>query len=206
MSPLRFSHLLIGGLALAGGLKATTVLMDLGAGGDGSAPAGAALAQEAPATPTPAPAPAPIESCPIPEELLQAIRSERDLLAKQKGSMTQRRAEIELAEEKLQIETARLSELKTAIEDLLAKVERSESADVERLVKLYTNMKPADAAQIMNEIDIGVAVTVLGKMAERDAGPILARLSMVRARAVSKIILERSKLPGDQDLNGIVLQ
>lgn len=202
MSPLRFSHLLIGGLALAGGLKATTVLMDLGAGGDGSAPAGAAVAQEAPATP----APAPIESCPIPEELLQAIRSERDLLAKQKGSMAQRRAEIELAEEKLQIETARLSELKTAIEDLLAKVERSESADVERLVKLYTNMKPADAAQIMNEIDIGVAVTVLGKMAERDAGPILARLSMVRARAVSKIILERSKLPGDQDLNGIVLQ
>lgn len=202
MSPLRFSHLLIGGLALAGGLKATTVLMDLSAGGDGSAPAGAAVAQEAPATP----APAPIESCPIPEELLQAIRSERDLLAKQKGSMAQRRAEIELAEEKLQIETARLSELKTAIEDLLAKVERSESADVERLVKLYTNMKPADAAQIMNEIDIGVAVTVLGKMAERDAGPILARLSMVRARAVSKIILERSKLPGDQDLNGIVLQ
>ncbi|WP_085047277.1 MotE family protein, partial [Brevirhabdus pacifica] len=171
---------------------------------------GAAQAQTVPPKPgapsgVPVPASLP-DSCPVPEELLSAIRTERELLADQKDALSQRRAEIDLAEEKLRIETARLTELKTALEALMNKVETAEGEDVNRLVKLYTNMKPADAAQIMNEIDISVAVTVLGQMPERDAGPIMARLSMARARAVSKIILERSKLPGDQDLNGIVLQ
>jgi flagellar motility protein MotE (MotC chaperone) len=43
-------------------------------------------------------------------------------------------------------------------------------------------------------------------MKESKAAPILANMSIVRAQAISKIIYERSKLPGDQDLNGIVLQ
>ncbi|APX89194.1 hypothetical protein BV394_05255 [Brevirhabdus pacifica] len=205
----RPSHLLIGGLALVGGLKAVDVIGELVPGAD-HVPAGAAQAQTVPPKPgapsgVPVPASLP-DSCPVPEELLSAIRTERELLADQKDALSQRRAEIDLAEEKLRIETARLTELKTALEALMNKVETAEGEDVNRLVKLYTNMKPADAAQIMNEIDISVAVTVLGQMPERDAGPIMARLSMARARAVSKIILERSKLPGDQDLNGIVLQ
>jgi flagellar motility protein MotE (MotC chaperone) len=66
-------------------------------------------------------------------------------------------------------------------------------------------MKPKDAANIMNDLDIEVSVMVLGTMSERNAAPILAGLNPVRARAISKIILERSKLPGDQRLNNLKL-
>jgi hypothetical protein len=44
---------------------------------------------------------------------------------------------------------------------------------------------------------------VLGTMPERDAAPILANLDIVRAQAISRIILERSKLPGDQRLDNL---
>ena len=37
------------------------------------------------------------------------------------------------------------------------------------------------------------------------AAPILAQLNRVRARAISRIILERSKLPGDQRLQNLKL-
>ena len=67
-------------------------------------------------------------------------------------------------------------------------------------------MKPKDAANIMNTLDIEVAVLVLGEMKERDAAPIFAKMNVVRSQAISKIIFERSKLPGDQNLNGIALQ
>ena len=78
-------------------------------------------------------------------------------------------------------------------------------ADVERLVALYSNMKPKDAAAIMNDLDLEVMVTVLGTMPERNAAPILAALNPVRARAVSLILLERAKLPGDRRLDRIRL-
>ena len=88
---------------------------------------------------------------------------------------------------------------------MLEKVKAAHTSDVDRLVALYRNMKPKDAATIMDDLDIEVSVMVLGTMNERDAAPIMAALNPVRARAISQIILERSKLPGDQRLDDIRL-
>ncbi|MEC9105174.1 MAG: hypothetical protein VX878_15290, partial [Pseudomonadota bacterium] len=120
-------------------------------------------------------------------------------------ALAQREAEIDLASEKLQLEQARLEDLKSALDGLLAKVEAAKTDDVRRLVALYSNMKPKDAAAIMNDLDIEVSVMVLGTMSERTAAPILAGLTPVRARAISKIILERSMRPGYQRLNNLQL-
>lgn len=144
-------------------------------------------------------------ACLMPEEMLQVIQTERAFLDQQREDMAKRQAEIDLASEKLKLEQARLDELKGALEGLLAKAENAQTDDVRRLVALYSNMKPKDAANIMNDLDIEVSVMVLGTMNERTAAPILAGLNPVRARAISKIILERSKLPGDQRLNNLRL-
>ncbi|MGC9369195.1 MAG: MotE family protein [Paracoccaceae bacterium] len=156
--------------------------------------------------PEAAPAARPAAACETPEEMLAAVKQERDLLAAQKEELDQRASEVALAAERVEVETARLGELKQEVEALLARVDQARTADVDRLVNLYRNMKPKEAALIMNDLDIEVSVMVLGTMNERDAAPILARLNPVRAQAISKIILERSKLPGDQKLNGIRLQ
>jgi len=144
--------------------------------------------------------------CETPEEVLQSLARERDLIAAQKEELESRRSELALAQEKLEIEKAALLELKATIEDLLARVKAAETEDLERLIGFYENMKPAEAARIMDDLDIEVTILVLGKMKPRVAAPILAKMSPVRARAVSKIILERSQLPGDQDLVGIKLK
>lgn len=141
--------------------------------------------------------------CETPEQVLQSLTEERATLQIQKAKLADREAEIALAHEKLDIEKAALSELKSSIEDLLSVVEAQQTEDLDRLISLYKNMKPVEAATIMNDLDIDVMIMVLGSMSPRTAAPILAKMSPVRARAVSKIILERSKLPGDQKLNGI---
>lgn len=140
-----------------------------------------------------------------PEEMLAAINAERKLLDDQRAALAQRRSEIELANETLVIETARLDELKQEVEALLERANAAHVADVDRLVALYSNMKPRDAAAIMNDLDLEVTITVLGTMPERNAAPILATLNPVRARALSLILLERSKLPGDRRLDRIRL-
>ncbi|MFU8863103.1 MAG: MotE family protein [Rhodobacterales bacterium] len=140
-----------------------------------------------------------------PEEMLAAINAERKLLDDQRAALAQRRSEIDLANETLVIETARLDELKQEVEALLERANAAHVADVDRLVALYSNMKPRDAAAIMNDLDLEVTITVLGTMPERSAAPILATLNPVRARALSLILLERAKLPGDRRLDRIRL-
>lgn len=144
-------------------------------------------------------------ACPIPEEVLQSLTEERDLVEEQQRALDARESEVVLAREKLNIEKEALLELKDSIEGLLKQIEGQQTDDLQRLIAFYQNMKPVDAATIMNELDIEVVILVMGTMKPRLAAPIMAKMTPVRARAVSKIILERSKLPGDQDLNGIRL-
>ena len=103
------------------------------------------------------------------------------------------------------MEQTQLSALKTEVEGLLTRVKQSQTDDLNRLVALYSAMKPKEAAAILDDMDIETAVLVLATMPERDAAPILAQLNRVRARAISRIILERSKLPGDQRLQNLKL-
>lgn len=141
----------------------------------------------------------------MPEELFAAIKAERALLEAQRVVLAERSAEIDLANAMLATETARLADLKLEVEALLERASLEHVADVERLVALYSNMKPRDAATIMNDLDLEVMVTILGTMPERNAAPILAAINPVRARALSLILLERAKFPGDRRLNEIRL-
>lgn len=211
-SPLRVA---IGALALAGlgkfALSAAAYLEPHqgAASGHGSfslisAASAAAEADRAPASPDPLPVSAPQRSD-NPDDLLAAIASERQLLEEQRAAIEQRASEIELANEALAIETARLAELKKEVEALLERASLAHVADVDRLVALYSNMKPKDAAAIMNDLDLEVTMTVLGTMPERNAAPILAALNPVRARALSLILLERAKMPGDRRLDRVRL-
>lgn len=210
MIHLRPFHLILGGLAVAGVVRTATAILDPQDGWDAETDsaflsaafaAGSAGKSEKPEKPPAEPA----AMCTTPEEMLQSISEERDLLEEQKARIATRESEVELAAEKLRIEEKRLTELKSEVETLLDTVKKAHTDDLDRLVALYSAMKPKQAAAIMDDLDIETSVMVLGTMPERDAAPILAQLSRVRARAISRIILERSKLPGDQRLEGLKL-
>ncbi|MEO1951891.1 MULTISPECIES: hypothetical protein [Thioclava] len=202
-------QVLVGVLLLSGGAKlATSLPSDMIPFPDSLLQAALASGAEKDAAATPASdtsADATGGCGPTPEELLMSVRQERDLLAEQKKKLDARSAEIELAKQGLDTQSQHLTELKDKVTKLLDQVGKSHTADVDRLVSIYKNMKPAAAASIMNDLDIEVTVMVLATMKERDVAPIMAEMNPVRARAVSKIILERSKLPGDQKLVNVKL-
>lgn len=133
-------------------------------------------------------------------EFLAAIAAEREALEQRAAALDQREAEIAFASAALSTQERQLTALKGEIERLLGVADENHLADVARLVKIYRAMKPAEAAQILSNADLEVTVLVLAAMSERDAGPIVAKMDQIRAQAVSKIILERSRLPGDQRL------
>ncbi|WP_073126900.1 MULTISPECIES: MotE family protein [Palleronia] len=202
MSPPK---LVIAGLLCVVGVKAAAVLMPTLT--DGIARSGQAFAAEE-ALPAQPAAKSIIDApvCESSDAIVAAIAEERELLNRQRQEMADREAEAQLAEDSLRAERERLATLRDAIEGQIARVEEAYNQDLTKLVALYQNMKPEIASGIMDEMDIETATLVLSAMPERDAAQILGKLNLNRARAISKIILERSRLPGDQNLSGLKLQ
>lgn len=138
-------------------------------------------------------------------ELGMAFGAERAALDQRQAALDKREAQIALAALAMDSQISRLEALKTELGVILGTAEGAHGADVERLVRIYRAMKPAQAGAILNEMDIEVATLIIAAMIEKDAGPILANMRPVRAQAISKIIFERSKLPGDQRLFSVRL-
>lgn len=195
----------LGALALAGlvAVKSASSLTGLDGLDDllDFAPATAAEseAEEAPAAPAPAEPPVAASGAMLAlPELLAAIAAEQEALAARKAALDEREAEIELARATVLKQNEELTRLRKDVAALLEQAKGAEVADVGRLVKIYEAMKPAEAATILQGADLELAVLVIAAMAERNAGPIMAAMAPDRANAVSRILLERSRLPGDQ--------
>lgn len=175
-----------------------------------------AWAQTGPAPDAPPPATAPSEIVTAPpqsgpvcegsEELFLALSRERDLIAEVRTGLDRERAELDLTREAVRQETARLTELRDELRAVLDQLIGEETAELSRLVAVYEAMKPEEAARLLDGLDMSVTMMIFSTMQERRAGPILARMSPVRAQAISRILVEMAKLPEDRNLEGIRLR
>lgn len=138
-------------------------------------------------------------------EILVAIDLERDALEARALELDEKEARIGLAGIALERQIEELNRLDARLRETLATAESEHTADITRLVRIYEAMKPQQAGAILDSMDIEVSTLVLAAMPEKNAGPIMANMRAVRAQAVSKIIFERSKLPGDQNLLSVRL-
>ena len=189
MKLLSFRKVVILGLGTVAAIKLATVVLPMSAIAETEA--GAAQSDIATAAPPPsfaATAPDAAGMCEPSHVIAEAIAEERALLESQR--------------EKLADSEARRDEIETQLDV----IQKANGQDMTKLVELYRNMKPQVAAEIMDEMDIETAVQMIGAMQERDAAQIMASLSLVRARAITKIIMERSKLPADRNLAGLKLR
>ncbi|MGJ8544684.1 MAG: MotE family protein [Sulfitobacter sp.] len=204
MSVLSFPKLVVFGLGTALVMKLAVDVIPMTANAEPITDTKPSSAQTA-AAPEFIPIDPATEMCEPSHVLAEAIAEERSLLSGQREAVADREARLALAEQSLKAEQARLAKLRDDIGAQLALIEDANSQDMTKLVELYRNMKPQVAAGIMDEIDIETAVQVIGAMAERDAAQIMGAFSLVRARAITKILLERSKLPADRNLDGLRL-
>ncbi|MBO9429919.1 hypothetical protein [Sulfitobacter sp. R18_1] len=209
MSRISLPKIALFGLGVAGVLKLTVEFMPMMAIAetpDDTPPVPVELAA-APAPPNyDASAPGESGMCEPSHLIAEAIAEERALLKEQRDTIADREAKLALAEQSLKAEQTRLASLRDEIGAQLKVIEEANNQDMTKLVELYRNMKPQVAAGIMDEIDVETAVQVIGAMPERDAAQIMGSFSLVRARLITKILLERSKLPADRNLEGLRLR
>lgn len=127
--------------------------------------------------------------------LLQELAERRKLLDGRERKLDERAVLLKAAEQRLVEKQDELNKIKAEIKKLLNIKEKEESERLNRLVAIYSNMKPKDAAKIFNDLDMAVLLDVMQNMKERKIAPIVAAMDAERARQLTKQLAERQTLP-----------
>jgi flagellar motility protein MotE (MotC chaperone) len=90
------------------------------------------------------------------------------------------------AEARIDKKIAEMKELQSNIEAMLKQVDRQDEDKLKSLVKIYENMKPKDAANILSTLELPIQLGVLGHMKEAKVAPILSVTDAMAARRAAK--------------------
>jgi len=127
--------------------------------------------------------------------LLQELAERRKILNKREKQLDQREVLLKAAKQRLVEQQEELKKIKVDITKLLNLKDKEESQRINRLVSIYSNMKPKDAATIFNELDMTVLLDVMQIMKERKVAPIIAAMNAKRARQLTQQLAERLTVP-----------
>lgn len=127
-------------------------------------------------------------------ELLQALAERREEIERRARGLDEREALLQAAERRIEEKVVELKSLQARIEALLKQHEEQTEAQYRSLVKIYSNMKPKDAARIFEELEMDVLLAVVERMKERKAAPILAKMNADKAKSITTELAQRRLL------------
>jgi len=128
-------------------------------------------------------------------EYLQKLAERRQELDRRAREMDDREKLLEAVEKRIVERTDSLKKIKETIEALLAKHDEIEKAQLVSLVKMYSAMKPKEAAGIFNSLDSDVLISIVENMKESKMGAILAKMNINKAKKLTTDLAVRKQLP-----------
>jgi flagellar motility protein MotE (MotC chaperone) len=117
--------------------------------------------------------------------VLLELRRRSQQLDARAAAVNARESILAAAEQKLEAQAQALTALQKKLQDLEAARTQREETGWQSLVKLYEDMKPRDAATIFNDLDMPVLLSLVDRMKELKAAPILAAMNPDKARDVT---------------------
>ena len=126
-----------------------------------------------------------------------------EMIERKNRELKKREEELLLKEKNLrELEKKVLSDLQK-IEEALARSEEMVGIkkdliekNVKALVKAYSNMKPVQAAALLERMDEGIAIIIISRMKSRTAGKVLGAMNTKVAKNISeKIAGKKDEIP-----------
>lgn len=127
--------------------------------------------------------------------VLEELKDRRDALDERENLMNQREALLQVTENRVEEKIAELEQIRVEIQDLLGQQSEEEEARLLSLVKIYEGMKPKDAAEIFDNLNMDILLQVVSRMSERRTAPILATMDVKKAQQLTTLLAEQKKLP-----------
>ena len=95
------------------------------------------------------------------------------------------------AEQKLDAKVQALAAIRTEVQGLLGQVDGREKEEVDRLVAVYSAMRPREAAAVFVGLDDGVLLPVAAAMRPRSLAAVLAQMPPAAARSLTEKLAHR---------------
>ncbi|HEY3917777.1 MAG TPA: hypothetical protein VGL83_08280 [Stellaceae bacterium] len=137
----------------------------------------------------------PLLLSPAEVQVLQELSQRRAALDKRGSDLDQQQVVLQAAEKRVDDKIAKLQNLQKSIQADVDKENAADDARMQSLVKIYQAMKPADAAQIIGQLDLPIALQLLSSMKEAKTAPILAAMEPAKAEAITTALAQKRNQP-----------
>ncbi len=127
-------------------------------------------------------------------DTLQRLSERRGQIEKREQDVAAREGLMKAGESRIDGKIAQLQELEKTIQALLGKYDKQKQAEIEQLVKIYGTMKPRDAAQIFDTLDMPILVAVVQTMPTAKAAERMALMSREKARLLTEELSTKKQL------------
>ncbi|NQV99798.1 MAG: hypothetical protein HQ483_08880 [Rhodospirillales bacterium] len=128
-------------------------------------------------------------------ELLQHLSVRRQEIEKREEELNIRTGLMAAAESRIDKKVVELQNLQATIDGLIRKFDEQQDAKLLSLVKIYENMKPKDAANIFEELELETLLEVAERMKERKLAPVMAKMNPEKAREMTVELRQLRHLP-----------
>lgn len=134
------------------------------------------------------------ELTPSEVEVLQQLARRREALVERSDEIERREIVLRAAEQRISQKLDELKGMQLTLEKLLKAYDQQKKGQIESLIKIYENLKPKDAAQIFEELEMDTILMVAEGMKERKLAPVLAQLSPRRAKDITEELAHQRSL------------
>lgn len=131
------------------------------------------------------------DASPAELRLLQELRQRRKELDEREHQLDLRAEVLQSTAVKLQQRIEQLTSLQQSLEKLDQQRHAHDGGNWSGLVQIYEDMKPKEAADIFNILDMAVLLEVFDRMDSRKASAVLMAMMPERAKLVTQMIAQR---------------
>ena len=132
------------------------------------------------------------------QQILERLSTRRGDLEKYEQDLALRSSLVDAAEKRIEERQTTLEALEKQISTLVDQRKEMESGQFAGIVAMYEAMKPKDAANIFNNLDMEVLLRVAKTMQPRKMAPILAEMDPARAQELTVKMADLADQPAEQ--------
>lgn len=117
---------------------------------------------------------------------LQKLVERKEQLDAREAELARMETELAAQKEELEKKMKSMDETRTGISTLLQDRTTQDQSKVDTLVQVYSNMKAAQAAKVLESMDEDLAVEIIGKMKKKNAAEVLNLMKPEKAQVFSE--------------------
>jgi flagellar motility protein MotE (MotC chaperone) len=100
---------------------------------------------------------------------------------------------LKAVEARVEQKIAQLRKIQAVIKADLRTAQERRGKRFNKLIKIYSNMKPKKAARVFDEMPLAILLDLVGGMRESTSAPILAAMNPAKARQVTAGLAARAR-------------